>query len=144
MAAKTGLPEGAEIISINDQKVKKLNIDQVTNLVRGEEGTKVKLQIKYYKEESTIEIPRAPFTFKEPEYDRFEAHWRQVVPTGIILEPIPHNMQVNMSKKWFNETVPTINYWIARKEKFKSGYDACRTYPESEQNACLAFRTRFI
>ena len=144
MAAKTGLPEGAEIISINDQKVKKLNIDQVTNLVRGEEGTKVKLQIKYYKEESTIEIPRAPFTFKEPEYDRFEAHWRQVVPTGIILEPIPHNMQVNMSKKWFNETVPTINYWIARKEKFKSGYDACMTYPESEQNACLAFRTRFI
>lgn len=137
-AAKSGLPEGAEIISINDQKVKKLNIEQVTNLVRGEEGTKVKLQIKYYKEESTIEIPRAPFTFKEPEYDRFEAHWQQVVPVGIKnLEPIPHNMQVNMSKKWFNETVPIINYWIARKEKFRSGYNACMTYPESEQNVCL-------
>ena len=46
-------------------------------------------------------------------------------------------MQVNMSKKWFNETVPIINYWIARKEKFRSGYNACMTYPESEQNACL-------
>ena len=87
-AAKSGLPEGAEIISINDQKVKKLNIEQVTNLVRGEEGTKVKLQIKYYKEESTIEIPRAPFTFKEPEYDRFEAHWQQVIPVGIKKVPV--------------------------------------------------------
>ena len=85
-------------------------------------------EIKHYKEESTIEIPRAPFTFKEPEYDRFEAHWQQVVPVGIKnLEPIPHNMQVNMSKKWFNETVPIINYWIARKEKFRSGYNACMT-----------------
>ncbi len=137
MAEKTGLPEGAEIISINDQKVKKLNIDQVANLVRGEEGTKVKLQIKYYKKESIIEIPRAQYTFVEPEYDRFEAHWRQVAPPNAKIEPIPENMINNMSNKWFNETVPIINYWIARKEKFKIGYDACMTYPASEQNACL-------
>lgn len=137
MAAKTGLPEGAEIISINDQKVKKLNIDQVSNLVRGEEGTKAKLQIKYYKEEKIIEVPRAPFTYTEPTYNKFEAHWQQVAPVGINLEPIPYNMQVNMSKKWFNEIIPTINYWTARKEKFKKGYNACMTYPEREQNACL-------
>lgn len=35
MALKCDLPEGAEIISVDDQKVKKLNINQVTELIRG-------------------------------------------------------------------------------------------------------------
>lgn len=64
MALKYGLSEGAEIISVNNQKVKKLDINQVTNLIRGEEGTKVKLVIKYNKEESTIENLRATLDYK--------------------------------------------------------------------------------
>ena len=137
MAAKTGLPEGAEILSIDDKKVKKLDINQITNLIRGKEGSKVKLQIKYYKEEKIIEIPRDKFTLMEKPNNRFETHWKQIAPNGLCLEPIPYNMQNNMSKKWFNETIPVINYWNQRKANFKNGYDACMTYTKKEQNVCL-------
>lgn len=137
MALKYRLPEGAEIISVNDQKVKKLDINQVTNLIRGEEGTKVKLVIKYNKEESTIEIPRAKFVLPEKVQNKFEIHWKQIAPVNARIEPIPQNMINNMSKKWYAEVVPFTNYWLARKAEFKNSYDVCMSYPASEQNACL-------
>ena len=137
MPLKQGLPEGAEIISVNDRKVKKLDINQVTNLIRGEEGTKVKLVIKYNKEESTIEIPRAKFVLPEKVQNKFEIHWKQIAPVNARIEPIPQNMINNMSKKWYAEVVPFTNYWLARKAEFKNSYDVCMSYPASEQNACL-------
>ena len=137
MALKYGLPEGAEIISVDDQKVKKLNINQVTELIRGEEGTKVKLVIKYNKEENIIEIPRAKFILPEKVQDKFEIHWKQIAPINARIEPIPQNMINNMSKKWYVEVVPFTNYWLARKAEFKNSYDVCMSYPASEQNACL-------
>ena len=137
MALKYGLPEGAEIISVNDRKVKKLDINQVTNLIRGEEGTKVKLVIKYNKEESTIEIPRAKFILPEKVQNKFEIHWKQIAPINARIEPIPQNMINNMSKKWYAEVVPFTNYWLSRKAEFKNSYDVCMSYPASEQNACL-------
>jgi len=137
MAFKYALPEGAEIISVNDQKVKKLNINQVTNLIRGEEGSKVKLTIKYNKEESIIEIPRAKFTPPEKIMNKFEIHWKQIAPINSRIEPIPQNMLNNMSKKWYSEVVPFTNYWLERKLKFKNSYDVCMSYPTAEQNACL-------
>lgn len=137
MALKYGLPEGAEIISVNDKKVKKLNINQVTELIRGEEGTKVKLVIKYNKEESIIEIPRAKFILPEKVQDKFEIHWKQIAPINARIEPIPLNMINNMSKKWYVEVVPFTNYWLARKAEFKNSYDVCMSYPALEQNACL-------
>ena len=137
MALKYGLPEGAQIISVNDQKVKNLDINQIANLIRGEEGTKVKLAIKYNKEESTIEIPRAKFVFPEKVQNKFEIHWKQIAPINARIEPIPQNMVNNMSKKWYAEIVPFTNYWLARKAEFKNSYDVCMSYPTSEQNACL-------
>lgn len=137
MALKYGLPEGSEIISVNDRKVKKLDINQVTNLIRGKEGTKVKLVIKYNKEESTIEIPRAKFILPEKVQNKFEIHWKQIAPINARIEPIPQNMINNMSKKWYAEVVPFTNYWLSRKAEFKNSYDVCMSYPASEQNACL-------
>lgn len=119
------------------KKIKKMNIAQVTNLIRGEEGTTVKLTIKYNKEQSILEIPRKQFKIPEKVQDKFELHWRQVAPANARIEPIPQNLINNMSKKWYNEVVPFTNYWLTRKANFKNGYDACMTYPANEQNTCL-------
>lgn len=137
MALKYALPEGAEIISVDNQKVKNLSIDQVSTLIRGEENTKVKLVIKYNKKESIIEIPRAKFVLPEKKQDKFETHWKQVAPINARIEPIPQNMINNMSKKWYAEVVPFTNYWLERKVEFKNSYDVCMSYPSSEQTACL-------
>ena len=136
-ALEYNLPEGAEIIAVNDKKIKKMNKAQITNLIRGEEGTIVKLTIKYNNEQSIFEIPRKQFKIPEKVQDKFELHWRQVAPANARIEPIPQNMINNMSKKWYNEVVPFTNYWLNRKTYFKNGYDACMTYPASEQNTCL-------
>lgn len=137
MALKYGLPEGAEIVSINDQKIKKLNLNQVTELIRGKEGSIVKLIIKYNKEETIIELPRAQFKLPEKVQDKFEIHWKQIAPVNARIEPIPSNMLNNMSKKWYAEIVPFTNYWLTRKAEFKNSYDVCMSYPTAEQNACL-------
>lgn len=136
-AFKSGLLEGSEIISINDQKVKKLKINQITDLIQGEIDSTVKLEIKYNKQKNILEIPRAQFSQPKETPDRFEIHWKQVVPIDANLEPIPQNMANNMSKRWYSEVTYYKNYWISRKTEFKNGYDACMSYPTSEQNNCL-------
>ncbi len=136
-ALQYNLPEGAEILAVDDKKIKKMNIAQATSLIRGEEGTTVKLTIKYNKEQSIFEIPRKQFKIPEKVQDKFELHWRQVAPANARIEPIPQNMINNMSKKWYNEVVPFTSYWLTRKANFKNGYDVCMTYPANEQNTCL-------
>jgi hypothetical protein len=136
-ALRYQLPEGAEVISVNDIKIKKLNINEAANLIRGKEGSVVKLTVKYNGQESVYDIQRDNFTIPEKKQDRFEIHWKQVAPTNMRIEPIPQNMLKNMSKKWYNEVVPVTYYWLNRKAEFKNGYDACMSYPESEQNPCL-------
>ncbi len=136
-AQQFGLPEGAQIISINDQKVKKLNLEQITNLLQGEIDTKVKLVIKYNKKESILEIPRAQLIAPKKADDKFEIHWKQVVPINANLDPIPTNMEKSMSKSWHSEVVYFKNYWTSRKAEFKNGYDGCMSYPQNEQNSCL-------
>ena len=131
------MPEGAEIILVDGQKVKKMNINQVTNLVRGQEGTSVKLVIKYGKEKSEIEIPRAEFNVPEKVEDKFDLHWKQIAPVNANIEPIPQNMINNMSIQLYREVVPFTNYWLKRKVEFKNSYDVCMSYPNSEQNNCL-------
>lgn len=136
-ALQYGLPEGAEVISINGQKVKKLKINQVTDLIQGEIDTNVKLAIKYNKQESILEIPRAQLIEPKEVADKFEIHWKQVVPINANLEPIPKNMANSMSKRWYSEVAHFKNYWNSRKAEFKNGYDGCMSYPKTEQNACL-------
>lgn len=136
-AVNAGLPNGAEIVTVDGQKVKKLTIEQISELIRGEAGTVVNLGIKYNKVSSDIAITRAAFDIPKKKEDRFEIHWKQVAPVDKYIGDIPDNMKKYMSSRWYYEVVPTANYWQNRKAEFKNGYDACMTYPVGEQNACL-------
>lgn len=142
-AAKYGLPEGAEIISVDDKKVKKRSMNQVTNMIRGQEGTTVKLLIKNNNVKQVYEIPRGKVHIADNTNDRFEILWAQIIPDkNAILDPIPHNMSVNMSEEYYNQLVPFVNYWAERKEQFKKGYNACMTYSEKSQESCLTELTK--
>ena len=57
-AEKAGLAAGDKIAAVNDETTEGLNVDEVVNLIRGEEGTKVKLIIVRGEEVKTFEITR--------------------------------------------------------------------------------------
>lgn len=57
-AEKAGMAAGDKIAAVNEESTEGLNVDEVVNLIRGEEGTKVKLIIVRGEEVKTIEITR--------------------------------------------------------------------------------------
>ena len=137
-AQKYGLLEGSEIISVNGKKVKNLDIGKITNLVRGKKDTMVHLTVKYNKKQSDIHIPRDHIIVESKAHDKFETYWRQVAPDNVIVETIPQNMLNNMSKDFYIEIVPAINYWISRKSAFQYGYNFCMIHPQLSHDKCIS------
>ena len=134
-AYKAGLPEGAEIISIDGQKVKNMTIGQVSAIVSGEAGTNVTLLIKNNRTKFEYNLTRQAYTVKPPVDDKnFSVHWKQVVPTQYEnAEYITPYKQYSNNLLW---TIEKNNYWVERREIFKTGYDACLSYPVKDRNAC--------
>ncbi len=133
-AQSADVPVGSEIIAVNDKKTKKLTIEEVTNLINGEENTNVELLVKYKKKKHKYNVLRKPIILpKVEENDKFTVHWKQVAPIDMVILPIPENMKKYMTHRVYLKN----NYWLERKAAFKNGYDACMTYAKKDQDICL-------
>ncbi len=137
-AQKYGLKEGSEIISIEGERLKNLSKVQILNLIKGAENTKVKLVVKNNKAQKTIEVPREKFQISSKKTSDFDFYWQKIAQKNVVIEPINQNILKNMSKEFYVEVVPTVNYWIARKVYFEYGYDFCGTYGEQVKNKCIS------
>ena len=138
-AQKMNLPVGAEIISVDDVKTKKYSIDEISNIIKGEEGSKVNLLVKYKGQKTNYEITRGKVTIPQKKVDKtFDLHWKQVVPEGYEnAEILPMEIYDRICRDYRLLHANPNNYWAERKLNFKKGYDACMSYPKTEQNACL-------
>lgn len=138
-AQQYNLPVGAEIISVNEVKTKPLSLDQIANMIIGEEGSKVNLLIKYNGNKTNYEIIRAKVNIPQEKVDKiFDIHWQQVVPEGLENKAyIPDEVASKVSRNYYSQVVAPTNYWAERKIGFKKGYDACMTYPKADQSSCL-------
>lgn len=134
---KYNIKEGMEIISIDGKKLKDLDIKQIANLLKGKECTEIKFILKINKEQKTVTIPRTQLQIPQSSISDFDIYWRKVAPENIIIEPIAKNILENISKKFYVEIVPAMNYWVARKAHFEDGYNVCMTYPENIKKQCL-------
>ncbi len=132
-AQSVDVPVGSEIISVNDKKIKKLTIDEITNLIDGEENTSVELLVKYNKKKHKYNVLRKPIIVPKEENNKFTVHWKQVAPVDMVILPIPENMKKYMTYRVYLKN----NYWLERKAAFKNGYDACMTYAKKDQDICL-------
>lgn len=138
-AAKSFLPEGAEILKVNEQKTKNLRMDKITSLIQGTEGSQVNLLVKYKGKKTNYVITRARFEVPHDNTDEtFNIHWKQVAPAAYE-NPKYIDSQVAKSLSLFYRVqfINMNNYWMQRKAGFQNGYDACKSYPKNEQNACL-------
>ena len=57
-AAETGIASGDIVVAVDGQDVSGMTLDEVKNMVRGEEGTRVKLMLKRNGEALTVELER--------------------------------------------------------------------------------------
>lgn len=133
------IPIGAEIIAVNDIKTKPYTLDQIVEMIKGEEGTKVNLLIKYNGNKTNYEITRAKINIPQEKEDKtFNVHCQQVAPEGLENQTyIPDEIARKVSRNYYEQVVVPTNYWAERKIGFKKGYDACMTYPKNDQNTCL-------
>lgn len=134
-AEKALLKDCTQILKVEDQNVKKLSSEEITNIIRGEIGTPVKLLIKDGNEKKEITVIRGKVNIPQIKDEKFLLHWKQVAP-----ENYQSLGYLNNSSKYsFNlqREIKYINYWERRKDLFKTGYDACLTYPKNDQSACL-------
>ncbi len=128
---------GAEIISINNKKVKKLSEDEINALLNGENSNDVDIKIKYNKQKTNYLLKKANYDLNYDEDEKFLLYWRQVAPGNLYLKKIPQEVLAKLSEECQNDILNKQGFWIKQKEYFKKGYDACLTYPEEEQNTCL-------
>lgn len=137
-AEKFNLPEGAEIISVDNVKTKSHSRDEIIKMILGEPGTVVNLKIKYNGKKSDYSITRGVFKVPQKNTDKkFDMHWHQVAPEGLDDIYIPETIAAKVSRYYYQQYIVPVNYWVERKISFKRGYDACMTYSKNEQNSCL-------
>lgn len=135
-ASKVYLPVGAEILQVDTIKVKNLTIDEVSEKIRGEKATKVNILAKSNSGKKLYTIERQPIQLPKRNKDKnFNVRWLEVVP-----EQYANSEYIEILPQYSNKLKMQLdigNYWAARKESFKKGYDACMTYPKNEQSSCF-------
>lgn len=134
------IPISSEITAINGQKTKSLSFEEIVNLLQGEENTQITLLTKDPKnKKQTYVLTRKKLNIPTPKIDkRFETHWQQVLPDEYAYETInPSIIQNKLSSSYMKNKGYKLIYWQKRKTAFTKGYNACLTYPKTEQNSCL-------
>jgi len=133
-AEKANVPIGSEILLINDQKIKPLAIKDIISLLRGPKDSSVTLLIKNGRTKELYTIQRDVVSWETKSDTIFDLHWKQIAPEGyentVVLPIFPHYSN-NL-----NQEISTANYWAERKNKFKKGFDACKTYAPANRDAC--------
>ncbi len=134
------IPVSSEIISINNKKTKHLSFEEIITLLKGEENTQVIILTKDpQNKKQTYILTRKKLNIPKPQTDkRFETHWQQVIPEEYAYESIdPSRIQNKLSSSYMKNKGYKLIYWQKRKLSFTKGYNACLTYPKTEQNSCL-------
>lgn len=147
-AQKAGLHPGYEIISINDQKTKRMNGNTIQNLF--DNSTRVTLLVKDNSNEKRIyTLSKGQVCVPKKQVDSlFNTYWYQIYTGENIDELYEFGAKLtNISNKlhWatrqeVNGHMQNLNYWISKKIKFKNNYNACKMYDKSthELDICLS------
>ncbi len=136
-ASVSGVPVGAEIVKINDKKIRGLSADEINFALSGNDGGDVVLQLKNDKEKFIYTLKRDNYNIQEQEDAKFTLHWNQIAPKNLYLKKIPSVVLEHLSTDYQEDILAKQGYWLKQKAAFTKGYDTCLTYPEEEQNTCL-------
>lgn len=134
-ASKAFLPLGSEILEVDGQNVKKLKLEEITELIRGSIGTEVTLLIKNDGKKETYKIKRDKIVIaKTNDSNTFNIHWKQVAPEGY--EDVLYVRVLPQYSSPLKQYLNYNNYWAERKESFRQSFDVCKTYKAENQDAC--------
>ena len=134
-AAKAYLPLGAEILEVDGQKVRKLKLEEITELIRGSIGTEVTLLVKNNGKKEIYKIARDKIVISPTnDNNTFNIHWKQIAPDGY--EDVLYIRVLPQYSSAFKQYLNYNNYWAERKENFRQSFAVCKTYDQKNQDAC--------
>ena len=133
----SGVPLGAEILKINDKRIRWLSVDEINALLNSNNGSEITLKIKNGKEKAEYTLKSENYKIQGNEDNKFNLYWEQIAPEGIYLKKIPEVVLAKLSTDYQDDVLSRQIFWLKQKKAFKDGYNTCKTYPEEEQNTCL-------
>ncbi len=136
-AYEAEIPLGAEIIKINNKRVRWISAEDISKTLNGESDTAVELLIKNNKQKSLYSLKCGAYTISPENEARFLLYWNEIAPKNLYLKKIPDAVWEQLTPDYQEEVLAKQTFWQKQKTHFQTGYKACMTYPEAEQNTCL-------
>ncbi len=136
-AAAAGVPVGAEVLKINNERVRSLSAEDINSLLNQNNDSDVVILTKNNKEKASYNLKYGKYTVVQDNDNRFLLYWNQIAPKNLYLKKIPDAVLIKLSTDYQNDILAKQAFWKKQKSHFQMGYDTCMTYPEQEQNTCL-------
>ncbi len=136
-AAAAGVPVGAEVLKINNERVRSLSAEDINSLLNQNNDSDVVILTKNNKEKASYNLKYGKYTVVQENDNRFLLYWNQIAPKNLYLKKIPDAVLIKLSTDYQDDILAKQAFWKKQKSHFQMGYDTCMTYPEQEQNTCL-------
>ena len=136
-AAAAGVPVGAEVLKINNERVRSLSAEDINSLLNQNNDSDVVILTKNNKEKASYNLKYGKYTVVQDNDNRFLLYWNQIAPKNLYLKKIPDAVLIKLSTDYQDDILAKQAFWKKQKSHFQMGYDTCMTYPEQEQNTCL-------
>lgn len=136
-AAAAGVPVGAEVLKINNERVRSLSAEDINTLLNQNNDSDVVILTKNNKEKTSYNLKYGKYTVVQEDDNRFLLYWNQIAPKNLYLKKIPDAVLIKLSTDYQDDILAKQAFWRKQKSHFQMGYDTCMTYPEQEQNTCL-------
>lgn len=137
-AQKANLPIGGEILEIDGVKTKPYTFNQIADMVKGVEGTKVNILIKHDGKKVNYEITRRMITNQElqkaQKYNPNRPEWKDICPYGMEYVAPDNNFHLPGTKKALY--AEDANYWYQRKQNFEKELSFCDSVNQNAKNVC--------
>ena len=137
-AQKANLPTGAEILEINGVKTKPYSFNQIADMVKGAEGTKVNLLVKHNGNKLNYEVTRGMVTDVEAQnakqYNPYRPEWKEFCPYGMEYAAPDNSFHMPGTMKALH--AEDMNYWYQRKQDFEKELSFCDNVDIGARNAC--------
>ncbi len=137
-AQMANLPIGAEIIEIDGVKTKPYTFNQIADMVKGAEGTKVNLLVKHNGNKVNYEVTRGMVTDPEAQkaknYNPNRPEWKEICPYG--MEYVAPDNSFHMPGTMKALHAEDSNYWYQRKQNFEKELSFCDSVDIGSRNAC--------
>lgn len=131
-AQKAGVRIGDIILSIDDEKIKKLNIDEACNIMDRKHRMKLKIKDSQKKNKDIALVKDRVCIPNKVNNDIFDTYWQQIYNGDFDIDFVAQKLNkmssipfTRKSRIELQQMERYVSYWLPKKKVFTNGYKAC-------------------